>query len=165
MFRRPHPMAFVTPSSVAEAYDVIVVGSGAAGGQAAYTLTMEGARVLMLEAGRNYDPRTETPMFQTPNGAPLRGAPTPDKPFGFFDATVGAAGRSRVSPIRTPPRTRASSSNGTGRGCWAAGPTTGRDTRCATGPTTLSPTAGTASVSTGRSPMRMSRPTMTRSRC
>ena len=89
MFRRPHPMAFVTPSSVAEAYDVIVVGSGAAGGQAAYTLTMEGARVLMLEAGRNYDPRTETPMFQTPNGAPLRGAPTPDKPFGFFDATVG----------------------------------------------------------------------------
>jgi choline dehydrogenase-like flavoprotein len=82
-------MAFVTPSSVAEAYDVIVVGSGAAGGQAAYTLTMEGARVLMLEAGRNYDPRTETPMFQTPNGAPLRGAPTPDKPFGFFDATVG----------------------------------------------------------------------------
>jgi choline dehydrogenase-like flavoprotein len=36
------------------AYDVIVVGSGAAGGQTAYTLTMEGARVLMLEAGRRY---------------------------------------------------------------------------------------------------------------
>jgi choline dehydrogenase-like flavoprotein len=73
-------MAFVTPMSTAEKYDVIVVGSGAAGGQAAYTLTMDGARVLMIEAGRNYDPRTETPMFQTPDQAPLRGIPTPDKP-------------------------------------------------------------------------------------
>jgi len=82
-------MALVTPSSAAEDYDVIVVGSGAAGGQAAYTLTMDGARVLMLEAGRNYDPRSETPMFQTPDAAPLRGIGTPDKYFGFFDATAG----------------------------------------------------------------------------
>lgn len=81
-------MAFVTPETASEKYDVIVVGSGAAGGQAAYTLTMDGARVLMIEAGRNYDPRTETPMFQTPEQAPLRGASTPDKPFGFYDATV-----------------------------------------------------------------------------
>jgi choline dehydrogenase-like flavoprotein len=41
-------MAFVTPSSVADKYDVVVVGSGAAGGQSAYTLAMGGARVLML---------------------------------------------------------------------------------------------------------------------
>ncbi len=82
-------MAFVTPSSVADSYDVVVVGSGAAGGQAAYTLAMEGARVLMIEAGRNYDPAAETPMFQTNDAAPLRGAPTPDKPAGFYDATVG----------------------------------------------------------------------------
>jgi choline dehydrogenase-like flavoprotein len=81
-------MAFVTPDTASEKYDVIVVGSGAAGGQAAYTLTMDGARVLMIEAGRSYDPRTETPMFQTPEQAPLRGASTPDKPFGFYDATV-----------------------------------------------------------------------------
>ena len=86
---KEHPMAYVTPSSAAEAYDVIVVGSGAAGGQAAYTLTMDGARVLMLEAGRNYDPGSETPMFQTPDTAPLRGVATPDKYFGFFDATAG----------------------------------------------------------------------------
>jgi Choline dehydrogenase and related flavoproteins len=72
-----------------EKYDVIVVGSGAAGGQTAYTLAMEGAKVLMLEAGRNYDPSTETPMFQTHAQAPLRGSSTPDKPFGFYDATVG----------------------------------------------------------------------------
>jgi choline dehydrogenase-like flavoprotein len=69
-------------------YDVIVVGSGAAGGQMAYTLTMNGARVLMLEAGRNYQPAAETAMFQTPDMAPLRGTSTPDKPFGFYDATV-----------------------------------------------------------------------------
>src|SRR5215203_5379107 len=69
-------------------YDVIVVGSGAAGGQTAYTLTMEGAKVLMLEAGRNYSPSTETPMLQTNGEAPLRGAGTPEKPFGFWDATI-----------------------------------------------------------------------------
>jgi choline dehydrogenase-like flavoprotein len=69
-------------------YDVIIVGSGAAGGQTAYTLTMEGVKVLMLEAGRNYDPVTETPMFNTPEQAPLRGQSTPGKPFGYYDATV-----------------------------------------------------------------------------
>src|SRR5271155_566224 len=82
-------MAFVTPSTAADKYDVIVGGSGAAGGQAAYTLTMDGARVLMIEAGRNYDPVAETPMFQTNDAAPLRGAITPDKGFGFYDATGG----------------------------------------------------------------------------
>jgi choline dehydrogenase-like flavoprotein len=49
---------------------------------------MEGARVLMLEAGRKYVPETDTPMFQTPDQAPLGAGRTPDKPFGFYDATV-----------------------------------------------------------------------------
>lgn len=73
---------------MAEPYDVIIVGSGAGGGMSAYHLTRSGLKVLMLEAGRNYDPTTETPMFQTNAQAPLRGASTPDKPFGFYDATV-----------------------------------------------------------------------------
>jgi choline dehydrogenase-like flavoprotein len=81
-------MPFVTAKSQRSAYDVIVVGSGAAGGQTAYTLCMEGAQVLMLEAGRRYSSTTETPMFQTPDQAPLRGVATPHKPFGFYDATV-----------------------------------------------------------------------------
>jgi len=78
----------MTPTAKHKQYDVIVVGSGAAGGQTAYTLSMEGAKVLMLEAGRNYIPEQETPMFQTPDQAPLRGAATPEKGFGFYDATV-----------------------------------------------------------------------------
>jgi choline dehydrogenase-like flavoprotein len=69
-------------------YDVIVVGSGAAGGMSAYVLTCAGVKVLMLEAGRDYDPVTETPMFEQNKDAPLRGTSTPDKPFGYFDATV-----------------------------------------------------------------------------
>src|SRR3569833_657762 len=82
-------MAFITAEAATHGeYDVIVVGSGAGGGQMAYTLTMNGARVLMLEAGRKYDPQRETAMFQTPDMAPLRGTPTPEKPFGFYNATV-----------------------------------------------------------------------------
>src|ERR1700694_5975112 len=81
-------MPFVTAKTQKSHYDVIVVGSGAAGGQSAYTLCMDGAKVLMLEAGRNYSPESETPMFQTPEMAPLGAVGTPEKPFGFYDATV-----------------------------------------------------------------------------
>ena len=81
-------MPFIDAKTAAHKhYDVIVVGSGAGGGQIAYTLTMEGVRVLMLEAGRKYN-ATEAAMFQTPDVAPLRGESTPDKNFGFYDATV-----------------------------------------------------------------------------
>src|SRR5256885_15676274 len=82
-------MPFVKAKSQKRDYDVIVVGSGAAGGQSAYTLCMDGAKVLMLEAGRRDNPATETPMFQTPDQAPLAGVGTPQKPFGFYDATLG----------------------------------------------------------------------------
>src|SRR4051812_38897250 len=56
---------------------------------AAWALAGAGAKVLMLEAGRNYDPQSETPMFQSQADAPLRGTGTPEKPNGFFDATIG----------------------------------------------------------------------------
>lgn len=71
-----------------ELYDVAVVGSGAAGGMSAYVLTQAGLKVLMLEVGRDYVPAAETPMFKLPAEAPLRAAQTPDKPGGFYDATV-----------------------------------------------------------------------------
>src|SRR3954463_14690460 len=83
-------MAFLATSKTrSPQYDVVIVGSGAAGGMAAYVLARAGAKVLMLEAGRNYDPASETPMFQTNADAPLRGVSTPEKPNGFFDATIG----------------------------------------------------------------------------
>jgi len=81
-------MPTISSDQINSDYDVIVVGSGAGGGQTAYTLAMEGVKVLMLEAGRSYDPVTETPMFQGLKSAPLRGGGTPDKPFGFYDSTV-----------------------------------------------------------------------------
>ena len=76
-------MPVITPRKTLPSYDVIIVGSGAAGGMSAYVLCKAGLKVLMLEAGRNYDPLAETPMFQTNADAPLRGVPTPDKHFGF----------------------------------------------------------------------------------
>lgn len=81
-------MPIIAPNQAAKEYDVIIVGSGAGGGQTAYTLTLEGMKCLMLEAGRNYVPEAETAMFQKPDQAPLMGVSTPDKPFGFWDATI-----------------------------------------------------------------------------
>jgi choline dehydrogenase-like flavoprotein len=72
-------------------YDAVVIGSGAGGGMAAYVLTQRGLHVLLLEAGRHYDPRTETPMFQVQADAPLNGASTPDKEEGYYDATIGGS--------------------------------------------------------------------------
>lgn len=81
-------MPIISVNQLQASYDVIVVGSGAGGGQSAYTLTMNGAKVLILEAGRDYDPVKETPMFQNNSNAPLRGIQTSDKHFGFHDATI-----------------------------------------------------------------------------
>ena len=82
-------MGLITADQAKAEYDVVIIGSGAAGGQSAYTLTLGGLKCVMLEAGRSYDFVSETPMFNTNNQAPLMNVPTPDKPFGFYDATVG----------------------------------------------------------------------------
>lgn len=97
-------MEAANPKSLPE-YDAIVVGSGAAGGMSAYVLAAAGARVLMIEAGRHYDPIKETPMWNTPAEAPLRAAPTPDKPLGYYDATVGGGWEIPGEPYSNAPGT------------------------------------------------------------
>lgn len=92
-------------SSKVKATDVVIVGSGAGGGMAAYALTRAGLNCVMLEAGRDYDPVAETNMFATSDQAPLRDAGTPDKPFGFFDATIDGGWEVPGEPYTTAPGT------------------------------------------------------------
>jgi choline dehydrogenase-like flavoprotein len=54
-------------------YDAIVVGSGATGGWAAKVLTEKGMKVLMLEAGRQVDPRKDYHMMTQPYELKYRG--------------------------------------------------------------------------------------------
>jgi choline dehydrogenase-like flavoprotein len=71
-------------------YDAVIVGSGAAGGMMALQLAGAGAKVLMLEAGKEFDTARDSQMFKWPYEAPLRGGRTREQPFGQFLASYGA---------------------------------------------------------------------------
>ncbi|HET7023671.1 MAG TPA: GMC family oxidoreductase [Gemmatimonadales bacterium] len=70
-------------------FDAIVVGSGAGGGMSAYVLTQGGAKVLVLEAGQDWDNTRDSKMLEWPYQSPRRGASTKERPFGEFDACIG----------------------------------------------------------------------------
>jgi choline dehydrogenase-like flavoprotein len=67
-------------------YDVVIVGSGAGGGMAAYQLSKAGIKVCLLEAGAMYDPQKNITQLKWPYESPRRGASTKFRPFGDFDA-------------------------------------------------------------------------------
>ena len=77
--------------STGEAYDVIIVGSGAGGGMAAKILSEAGLAVAVLEAGRDFDPAKEEDRTQLRPSweSPRRGAGTRIRPFGDFDQAIG----------------------------------------------------------------------------
>jgi choline dehydrogenase-like flavoprotein len=77
----------ITPTQAKEAdlskvYDAVVVGSGAAGGMAAYVLATRGLKVLLLEAGRQYtinEINDQLRSTEWPYEHPRRGAMPPDR--------------------------------------------------------------------------------------
>jgi len=83
-------MSFEIKSS-GEAYDVIIVGSGAGGGMASKILSEAGLSVAVLEAGGDFDPAKEEDRTQLrpPWESPRRGGGTRIRPFGDFDQAIG----------------------------------------------------------------------------
>jgi choline dehydrogenase-like flavoprotein len=84
----------VKPGS--DRWDVIVVGTGAAGGMAAYQLAMAGVKVLMLEAGRMIDVKTEYRTMEWPYASMRRQRlPPGERPvaiaeYNFLDRPYGS---------------------------------------------------------------------------
>jgi choline dehydrogenase-like flavoprotein len=79
-------MQVLTPSKT---YDVCIVGSGAGGGMAAYSLTESGADCVLLEGGPKWSVDTDGAMFKWNYDSPRRGASHRGRPFGEFDACLG----------------------------------------------------------------------------
>src|SRR5437667_1758218 len=85
--------AAIVPGTTA--YDVIIVGSGAAGGMAAYQLATAGVKVLMLEAGRMLDYPKEYRTMEWPYQSMRRSRLPPDhRPiavaeYSFLDRPYG----------------------------------------------------------------------------
>ena len=66
-------------------YDAVIVGSGAGGGMAAYTLANAGLKVCLIEAGPMFDPAKDSNQLRNAWESPRRGASTKYRPFGDFD--------------------------------------------------------------------------------
>jgi choline dehydrogenase-like flavoprotein len=86
-------------------YDVVIVGSGAAGGTAAWTLVNAGLRVAMLDAGplRKEDDFPYHAPF--PYDDPYRGLKTELDKAGEFEKKYSLRGPSKEEPYTTPEKT------------------------------------------------------------
>jgi choline dehydrogenase-like flavoprotein len=65
--------AGIKEADLTRTYDAVVVGSGAAGGMAAYVLTAHGLQVLLLEAGKRLNVEEELRSTEWPWEHPRRG--------------------------------------------------------------------------------------------
>jgi len=83
---------------LAKTYDAVIVGSGAAGGMAAYQLATAGVKVLLLEAGRLIDPSREYRTMEWPYASMRRGRLPIDQhalnvaEYNMIDRPYGTAG-------------------------------------------------------------------------
>jgi choline dehydrogenase-like flavoprotein len=91
--RLPVQPAAAPEPDLRKTYDAIVVGSGAAGGMAAYVLTQHGLSVLLLEAGRKLNIDAELKSMEWPYDHPRRG----DMPSKYHALTLNEY------TVRTPP--------------------------------------------------------------
>jgi len=87
-------------------YDVVIVGSGAAGGTAAWTLVNAGLRVAMLDAGPlRKDPEDFPYHAPFPYDDPYRGLKTPIDNAEEFARKYSIDGNSKDEPYTTPEKT------------------------------------------------------------
>jgi choline dehydrogenase-like flavoprotein len=75
---RSEPEVEQPTADLSKTYDAVIVGSGAAGGMAAYVLTKHGLNVLLLEAGRKQPIEKELKSMEWPYQHPRRGEMPPD---------------------------------------------------------------------------------------
>lgn len=80
-------MADIQIKKQSKKYDAIIVGTGAAGGMAAYVLAKAGLKICLLEAGPMYDPAIHSSQLKNAWESPRRGATTKFRPFGDYDAS------------------------------------------------------------------------------
>lgn len=79
------PLSLNPPAvDLSTTYDVVIVGSGAAGGMAAYVLTQHGLNVALLEAGKRLNVEEELKSVEWPYEHPRRG----DMPPGHHALTL-----------------------------------------------------------------------------
>ena len=93
IMRLPVQPARAPEPDLKKTYDAIVIGSGAAGGMAAFVLTQQGLEVLLLEAGRKLDINAELKSMEWPYDHPRRG----DMPSKYHALSLNEYN------IRTPP--------------------------------------------------------------
>ncbi len=140
-----------TPKSP-EVHDVVIIGTGASGGMAAWNLTRQGLRVLMLDAGTKF-PRSQFWSHVKPWEVPAETRRGPE----------ASAVLRRPEDRALPTLRRDSPSTWCASGAAAARPTSGAASPCAT-PISISPApSATAGRFPGRSATRTSLRITTRS--